>query len=156
MSLDPSSIINGDGELCGGPLLQLFTYVCEELDAIKADLAAANPEGALLANGSVEALGCLSYANDGQVCAEPNSIPSWSQVLDLFVCKDEEVELLGGGVIPYSPPGKLVSVIPFTDGTITGLTVSYNDAANQLVFHDASGPTTAGTRVRFRAFCFLG
>jgi len=133
--IDVSTIINENNELCGGPLLEAFQAInqfCTELEGI---LAQANPDGALLANGTVDATACLSYESDNQFCGGDNDIPSWSQVKSLFKC--EKVTLTTGSTGEVQIPdvaGKIflqlvepvpvgvVSVYLNTDGeTITAL-----------------------------------
>lgn len=95
--IDVNSIINEQGELCGQPLLDAFTRVNELCAQVELLQAQTNPDGALLANGTVQASNCLSYASDAQVCAGDGDIPSWGQITRLFNCEKIEATTGSGG-----------------------------------------------------------
>lgn len=159
--VDIGSLISDEGALCAQPLLDAFQAVNDFCDQIETLLGTANPDGAVLANGSTPILACLQYAS-ALTCAGDNNIPSWAQVKALFSCTEACVETVGAGIIPnFTGPGKLVSIVqtvpdpPLTP--VTPATLVYNSTLNHLQVLEPDGTLVGpGVEICYSALWFLG
>lgn len=155
--IDVGSIINDEGQLCAGPFLEAFNQINAFCETIETFMSQNAPEGALLANGSVEAQACLSYASDAQTCAEPGSIPSWSQVLNLFNCGKETVTTSSDGrvTIPGVGTGKVFYQLasPRPTGVVS---LELEPLSNDLIAVGPTGSPAPGEEICVQYLEYLG
>lgn len=157
--IDVSAIINDEGQLCAAPLLAAFEAVNELCTRLDTFIAQANPEGALLANGTVSATNCLSYANDGQSCGGPNDIPSFSQVQalfnDLYVCEKITRTTNSQGMIdiPNNGGKTMLQLVQPVPTSVIGIALSDGQGLAQVL--GPMGPVP-GVEVCVQVFEYLG
>lgn len=156
--IDVSTIINAEGELCGQPLLDAFSAVNQLCDRLDTLIAQTDPDGAILANGTVDASACLSYASDAQECAGVSDIPSWGQVLRLFNCGKEEVTTGSGGqaeLTDLQGGGKVfLQLIDPVPAGVVGLSLSA--AGTVVTALDAMGSPAPGVDICVQFLEFFG